>query len=90
MPAGVDADELWRDYLFPLGLRLVAKALADISTGRLVQIPQDESVATWEPSWERQPVRRPDLILLGDGRTPSAGTVIADSDAAWEILGCRL
>ncbi len=30
--------------------------------------PQDESLATWEPSWDRAPLRRPDLLLLADGR----------------------
>jgi methionyl-tRNA formyltransferase len=59
-----DAGSLWRRELFPMGLRLLAVALADIERGIIVRQPQDEKAATWEPSWERQPVHRPDLPRL--------------------------
>ena len=62
---GETLEQLWRDKLFPLGVELFRIALRDLSAGRLVAIPQDEALATWEPSWERQPLRRPDLLLLG-------------------------
>ena len=57
--------DLWQDTLQPMGLRLFEKVLADIGRGELVRIPQDESVATWEPSWDRPPIMRPDLLQLG-------------------------
>jgi len=60
-----DAQSLWRDQLQPMGLRLFESALADIAGGKLVRIPQDESLATWEPSWERAPIPRPALLQLG-------------------------
>lgn len=61
-----DHHDLWKE-LFPMGVRLLRQAVNQIDAGRLVQIDQDEAVATWEPSWERPPVFRPELIALGDG-----------------------
>ena len=48
-----------------MGLRLLEKVIKDIDGGTLVRIPQDEAIATWEPSWERAPIPRPDLLQLG-------------------------
>lgn len=61
---GTTARDLWRDQLFPMGLRLFERAVLNIMGGIIVAVPQDEQAATWEPSWERQPIRRPDLLLL--------------------------
>jgi len=44
-PAG-----LWRRALMPLGLVLIAEVLNDLAAGRIVSTPQDEQLATWEPS----------------------------------------
>lgn len=62
---GDDARELWRRELFPLGLRLFAEVLDDLSEGRITRQPQDQDVATWEPSVGRAPIFRPELPLLG-------------------------
>jgi len=64
---GISPAELWREQLFPLGVKLFAKVLRDIQRGHIVAVPQDESLATWEPSWERPPLRRPDLVMIGPG-----------------------
>ena len=40
-------------------------ALADLAAGRIVARRQDEACASWEPSWERPPLARPDLDLIG-------------------------
>ena len=61
------AVELWRYKLFPLGVELFRKVLRDIDAGTIVAVPQDDDLATWEPSWERQPLRRPDLLMIGPG-----------------------
>lgn len=84
VPPGATVSELWSGRLFPMGVRLLVKVLADLDAGKLVQIPQDEACATWEPSWERPPVERPDLIQLSDGRDRVAEefTVVRDRDAA--------
>ena len=44
-----------------------ARVLRDLARGVVVRIPQDEALATWEPSWDRPPVFRPELALLGTG-----------------------
>jgi len=62
-----DAETLWRRELFPLGLRLFDRVLADLERSVVVAVPQDEALATWEPSWERAPLRRPDLLMLTSG-----------------------
>lgn len=64
---GMTTSELWSEQLFPMGVRLLKKAVSDLASGVMVSVPQDEDCATWEPSWERPPVRRPDLTMIGHG-----------------------
>jgi methionyl-tRNA formyltransferase len=52
------ASDLWSEELFPMGIRLFERVLDDVEAGRVVKRPQDESLATWEPSWERPPLDR--------------------------------
>lgn len=61
---GTTASDLWREQLFPMGLTLIRNVLRDLDAGVLVRISQDEACATWEPSWARPPIERPDLIQL--------------------------
>lgn len=60
------ARSLWERELFPLGLLLFRTVIDDLSNGVMVRIPQQQSVATWEPSIGRAPVFRPELPLLGE------------------------
>jgi methionyl-tRNA formyltransferase len=69
---------LWREVLMPLGLRLIKRVLADLSGGRKVAVPQDESLATWEPSWDRTPIFRPELPELGNGPANVRTTIVAE------------
>ena len=72
--AGDDAGSLWRRDLFPLGAELLTRVALDLAAGRIVRVPQDESSATWEPSWGRPPLHRPELPLLcGAGAEPLQG-----------------
>lgn len=65
-----DAEELWRRDLCPLGVRLLAHVVQQFArNGYQHGEPQDETLATWEPSIDRAPAFRPDLIMIGDGRT---------------------
>lgn len=73
-----DHSDLWREELFPMGVRLLAQVLDDLEKGLLVAIPQDETLATWEPSWDRPPLHRPDLPAIGPG--PQGFTVIASRE----------
>lgn len=71
VPPGTDYRELWRDTLFPMGVELLLRVLKDLDNGRIVAVPQDDraGVATWEPSWDREPLHRPELLQIGAGPT---------------------
>jgi len=63
---GDTARELWQRELGPLGVRLLVDVVARISReGYINGAPQDDECATWEPSIDRPPAHRPDLLLLG-------------------------
>ena len=85
------ARTLWREVVFPLGLRLIGTVLADLSAGRKVAVPQDESLATWEPSWDRPPIFRPELPELGNGSYDIETTVVAEeaADVLSGMVGLR-
>jgi methionyl-tRNA formyltransferase len=65
LPPGTDPGELWREVLQPMGLRLILRTLEDLSRGVVVAVPQDERLATWEPSLDQPPIFRPDLPRIG-------------------------
>lgn len=61
-----DHHTLWRQQLFPMGVRLIHDVVVDLQhRGEVHATPQDESLSTWEPSWGRPPLHRPELIELG-------------------------
>lgn len=62
---GVTERQLWREALQPMGLRLFSQVLKDLSAGRIIAVPQDERVATWEPGFTQEPIFRPDLPQIG-------------------------
>lgn len=64
VPPDATPTSLWRDLLHPLGVQLIRKVLVDLAVGRHVQVPQDEACATWEPSWQRPRLHRPELPEL--------------------------
>lgn len=65
---GLDASTLWSVYLAPLGLRLIrAAALQAADPDRVERRPQDDKLATWEPSFDSAPVHRPELLELTAG-----------------------
>jgi len=68
---GETARDLWQKKLMPMGLRLLRAVIADVGAGVAVRRPQDESLATWEPSLDPPRLHRPDLVLLGDGSPES-------------------
>jgi methionyl-tRNA formyltransferase len=62
---GDTADELWRRDLAPLGVRLLADTVAAFARdGYQHGTPQNEALATWEPSIDRPPAYRPDLLMI--------------------------
>lgn len=69
VPPGEDHRTLWRERLFPMGVALLLRVLKDLDNGTVVAVPQSDEpgVATWEPSWGRPPLHRPELPELGTG-----------------------
>lgn len=62
---GEDHHALWR-RLFPEGVEMLVEAAALIERGKSAALwtPQDERFATWEPSWNRPRLQRPDLLMI--------------------------
>lgn len=62
---GDTAEELWRRDLAPLGIELLAQTVAAFAAhGYQHGVAQDEALATWEPSIDRPPAYRPDLLMI--------------------------
>lgn len=61
-----DYHDLWEN-LFPIGVDLVVEAvrLYEEYDGKVPCMEQDETFATWEPSWDRPRLKRNELIQLG-------------------------
>ena len=51
------ASSLWSRELFPLGLELLQDVIDRVEAGTALREPQDNLLATWEPSWQRSPLR---------------------------------
>lgn len=58
------AAELWRETLLPMGVKLIGKAIDDISAGVIIKIPQDKRYSTFEPGTDVKDVFKPDLLML--------------------------
>ncbi len=68
-----NAAEIWREQLLPMGVRLMAGALADIKNGTYNRAAQDVRFSTFEPSLDVKDIFRPDLLCLGDGTNGKPG-----------------
>lgn len=79
VPPGATAESLWREHLAPLGLTLLHRVVEDLAHGRRIEVPQDERMATWEPSMESPPLFKPELIAL-----PTAGSIVEGSK--WALI----
>lgn len=64
IPPAEASKRLWRDELQPMGLRLLTKAVCDISAGKIVRKKQDARYSTWEPSTDVKDIYRPDVLML--------------------------
>lgn len=67
-----DYHKLWR-VIFPQGVEMVSKAVEVIESGRVSWAEQDNSFATWEPSWDRPRAKRNELIAIGCGKGAEHG-----------------
>lgn len=61
-----DYHKLWEN-LFPIGVEMVVEAVAmyEKTKGNVPLVEQDNKYATWEPSWDRPRLVRPELLQLG-------------------------
>lgn len=64
VPPRMEASRLWSDYLFPLGIEMLSEAAALAGRGTVPYKPQDDKLATWEPSFNSEPLYRPELLEL--------------------------
>lgn len=77
VPDGIDHRTLWRTHLHPLGVSLLVEVAALVEnhgTSAVASIPQDDTLATWEPSMTTEPLYRPELLELGPARPAPAPT----------------
>jgi len=84
IPPRVSAFDLWVETLQPLGVALLKKTVGDLQNGVIVSVPQNEALATWEPSFGRQPMYRPDLAQIGP---PPDGFRVMVTDSALAGVG---
>ena len=78
--------ELWRRELFPLGVRLLRRAVADLARGVIVRIDQDPRLATFEPAFGRERLARPDLDALPAPGASESGLRVIRSRGLYEEL----
>ena len=67
VPKGATAKSLWNDLLAPLGVELILGVMEAVEIGHVAYRPQDESLATWEPSFDAPRLHRPELLAITDG-----------------------
>jgi len=73
IPPGIDHRHLWREYLSPIGLDMLAAAADAVASGDVRVIPQDDRLATWEPSFDGAPLYRPEVLQLTGTRNHQQG-----------------
>jgi len=61
---GWNASELWKEVLFPMGIRLILNTITQIERGEIKPMNQDERGATWEPPFEHRRLHRPELLRI--------------------------
>ena len=65
-------ESLWRRELGPMGVRLLAEAVDQIAAGIARRMPQDEALATWEPTFRRPALSRSVSARGGEGSVVDA------------------
>nr|WP_239084984.1 formyltransferase family protein [Streptomyces halstedii] len=72
VPPDSTAESLWREHLAPLGVRLLLRVVNDLANDVRIEVPQDEKLATWEPSMDSAPLYKPELIALPGNHASTA------------------
>jgi len=71
LPPKKAARMLWEHELMDMGLKLIRRALGDISVGKIVKEPQRHIFSTFEPSTDVKDIFRPDLLMIDQFGSPS-------------------
>ncbi len=80
------AEELWRRELAPLGVELIAQTVSAFAReGYVHGSEQDEAIATWEPSIDRPPAFRPDLLMIEGPREPKTRRALPSGLHPWVV-----
>jgi len=58
---------LWEHHLQDIGVKLINKAVSDITRGEIKRTPQDKRFSTFEPSLDVKDIYKPDALLLSEG-----------------------
>ncbi len=58
------ASDVWKEQLLPLGIKLIAEAVEDISNGKINKTPQDGKFSTFEPGITTKDIYKPDLLMI--------------------------
>lgn len=83
-----DYHDIWAD-IYPIGIQMIADAVASIESGEAGRTPQDERFATWEPSFERPRLKRNDLIMLGGASVEKGGSCLCGECEKRGVCGRR-
>ena len=59
------AKKLWRGELLNIGVDLMRESLREISSGVITKMPQRADVSTYEPSFDKKDIYKPDLLMIG-------------------------
>jgi len=81
VPPDATAESLWREHLAPLGVQLLLRVVNDLANGVRIMVPQDERLASWEPSMDSQILFKPELVAL-----PGPDTTIVADGSKWALV----
>lgn len=62
------AAQIWMESLQDIGVRLLDKAISDISSGTIFREAQDKRFSTFEPNMDVKDIYKPDLLMIGPGK----------------------
>jgi methionyl-tRNA formyltransferase len=81
VPPDSTPESLWREHLAPLGVQMLLRVVNDLANGMRIMVPQDERMATWEPSMDAQLLFKPELVAL-----PGPDSTFVTDASRWALV----
>lgn len=81
VPPESTPESLWREHLAPLGVQMLLRVVNDLANGMRIMVPQDERMATWEPSMDAQLLFKPELVAL-----PGPDSTFVTDASKWALV----